>query len=272
MEPSKVDGANPAAEMTAIWRTRRSERGSWRGSYRMPIALTIAGSDSGGGAGIQADLKTFAALGVYGTSASPPSPRRTPSASPRCRRCAADLVTAQIEAVAGDMRLDAVKTGMLRQRRRSSKRWPRRSSALELPSVVVDPVMIAKSGDRLFDHEALAALRSELLPLARLVTPNMPEAEVLADMTIASLDDAREAARRIHKLGAGGGHRERRSPARRRGDRRAVRRPRVHRIPRAADRHPQHARHGLHLRLRDRRASGASDGSCRTRFGWRKAT
>jgi hydroxymethylpyrimidine/phosphomethylpyrimidine kinase len=176
----------------------------------MPIALTIAGSDSGGGAGIQADLKTFAALGVYGTSALTAITAQNTIGVIAVQALAADLVTAQIEAVAGDMKLDAVKTGMLANSA-IVEAVAAAISALELPSVVVDPVMIAKSGDRLFDEEALAALRSELLPRARVVTPNVPEAEVLADMRIATLDDAREAARRIHKLGAAsvvvkGGH------------------------------------------------------------------
>jgi hydroxymethylpyrimidine/phosphomethylpyrimidine kinase len=167
----------------------------------MPIALTIAGSDSGGGAGIQADLKTFAALGVYGTSALTAITAQNTIGVMAVQALAADLVTAQIEAVAGDMKLDVVKTGMLA----SSAIVEAVAAAiesLELPSVVVDPVMIAKSGDRLFDQEALAALRSELLPRARVVTPNVPEAEVIAEMRITSLDDAREAARRIRKLGA----------------------------------------------------------------------
>jgi len=166
----------------------------------MPIALTIAGSDSGGGAGIQADLKTFAALGVYGTSAITAITAQNTIGVTAVQALSADLVTAQIEAVAGDMKLDAVKTGMLAN---SSivEAVAAAISALDLPSVVVDPVMIAKSGDRLFDAEALAALRSELLPRARVVTPNVPEAEVIADMRITSLDEAREAARRIHKLG-----------------------------------------------------------------------
>jgi hydroxymethylpyrimidine/phosphomethylpyrimidine kinase len=176
----------------------------------MPIALTIAGSDSGGGAGIQADLKTFAALGVYGTSALTAITAQNTIGVTAVQALSADLVTAQIEAVAGDMKIDAVKTGMLA----SSAIVEAVAAAiqsLDLPSVVVDPVMIAKSGDRLFDEEALAALRSELLPRARVVTPNVPEAEVIAAMRITSLDDAREAARRIHKLGAAsvvikGGH------------------------------------------------------------------
>jgi hydroxymethylpyrimidine/phosphomethylpyrimidine kinase len=176
----------------------------------MPIALTIAGSDSGGGAGIQADLKTFAALGVYGTSAITAITAQNTIGVTAVQTLAADLVTAQIEAVAGDMKLDVVKTGMLASSA-IVEAVAAAISALDLPSVIVDPVMIAKSGDRLFDQEALAALRSELLPRARMVTPNVPEAEVLADMRITSLDEAREAARRIHKLGTAsvvmkGGH------------------------------------------------------------------
>lgn len=176
----------------------------------MPIALTIAGSDSGGGAGIQADLKTFAALGVYGTSALTAITAQNTIGVMAVQALSADLVTAQIEAVAGDMRLDAVKTGMLANGA-VVEAVAAAIASLDLPSVVVDPVMIAKSGDRLFDEEALAALKSELLPRARVVTPNVPEAEVLAEMRIATLDEAREAARRIHKLGAAavvvkGGH------------------------------------------------------------------
>jgi hydroxymethylpyrimidine/phosphomethylpyrimidine kinase len=176
----------------------------------MPIALTIAGSDSGGGAGIQADLKTFAALGVYGTSALTAITAQNTIGVTAVHALPADLVTAQIEAVAGDMTLDVVKTGMLASSA-IVEAVAAAISALDLPSVVVDPVMIAKSGDRLIDTEALAALKSELLPRARVVTPNVPEAEVLAGMKIATLDEAREAARRIHKLGAAsvvvkGGH------------------------------------------------------------------
>jgi hydroxymethylpyrimidine/phosphomethylpyrimidine kinase len=176
----------------------------------MPIALTIAGSDSGGGAGIQADLKTFAALGVYGTSALTAITAQNTIGVTAVHTLQADLVTAQIEAVAGDMKLDVVKTGMLSSSA-IVEAVAAAITALDLPSVVVDPVMIAKSGDRLIDTEALAALKSELLPRARVVTPNVPEAEVLAGMKIATLDEARDAARRIHKLGAAsvvvkGGH------------------------------------------------------------------
>jgi hydroxymethylpyrimidine/phosphomethylpyrimidine kinase len=176
----------------------------------MAIALTIAGSDSSGGAGIQADLKTFAALGVYGTSAITAITAQNTIGVTAIQALSADLVTAQIEAIAGDMKIDAVKTGMLASSA-IVEAVAAAIASLDLPSVVVDPVMIAKSGDRLFDQEALAALRSELLPRARVVTPNVPEAEVLAEMRITTLDEAREAARRIHKLGAAavvvkGGH------------------------------------------------------------------
>jgi hydroxymethylpyrimidine/phosphomethylpyrimidine kinase len=171
----------------------------------MPIALTIAGSDSGGGAGIQADLKTFAAHGVFGTSAITAITAQNTIGVTAVQALSADLVTAQIEAVAGDMTLDVVKTGMLATSA-IVEAVAAAIDALDLPSVVVDPVMVAKSGDRLLEEEAVAALRRLLLPRARLVTPNVPEAEVLVGRTIgqpiASLEAAREAARRIHALGA----------------------------------------------------------------------
>lgn len=174
------------------------------------IALTIAGSDSSGGAGIQADLKTFAAHGVYGTSAITAITAQNTIGVTAVQALAADLVTAQIEAVAGDLRLDVVKTGMLATAA-IVEAVAAAIEALELPSVVVDPVMIAKSGDRLFDDEAIDTLRRELLPRARLVTPNVPEAEVLTGRAITSLEEVRDAARRIHALGAAavvikGGH------------------------------------------------------------------
>lgn len=176
----------------------------------MQIALTIAGSDSGGGAGIQADLKTFAAHHVFGTSAIAAITAQNTVGVTSILALPTDIVTAQIEAVASDLPPAAVKTGMLASAA-IVEAVAAAIEALDLPSVVVDPVMIAKSGDRLFDEEAIGAMRSELLPLARVVTPNLPEAEVLLGITIATLDDAREAARRIQKMGPGavvlkGGH------------------------------------------------------------------
>jgi hydroxymethylpyrimidine/phosphomethylpyrimidine kinase len=166
----------------------------------MRTALTIAGSDSGGGAGIQADLKTFAAHGVYGTSAITAVTAQNTVGVTGVVALEADFVTAQIEAVAGDIALHAVKTGMLATAA-IVEAVAAAIAELELPLVVVDPVMVAKSGDRLLDDDGVQMLRTELLPKALVVTPNIPEAEALSGRTIRSLDDAREAARRIQDMG-----------------------------------------------------------------------
>ena len=167
----------------------------------MRTALTIAGSDSGAGAGIQADLKTFAAHGVYGTSAITAVTAQNTRGATTFEALSADLVTAQIEAVVSDIGADAAKTGML-----ATAAIVEAVSAavrdLEIPFLVVDPVMIAKSGDRLLDDDAVGAMKAELLSRAFLVTPNIPEAEALSGVTIRTDDDRREAARRIGRLGA----------------------------------------------------------------------
>ena len=173
-------------------------------------ALTIAGSDSGGGAGVQADLKTFAAHGVFGTSAITASTAQNTMGVTASQMLPADLVIAQMEAVAADIQIHATKTGMLASAA-IVEAVAAAIAELDLPLVVVDPVMLAKSGDRLLDDDALTAMKRELLPRALVVTPNIPEAEVLSGRTIASLEDAREAARRIHALGSSavvvkGGH------------------------------------------------------------------
>jgi hydroxymethylpyrimidine kinase/phosphomethylpyrimidine kinase len=170
-----------------------------RDSTGMPTALTIAGSDSGGGAGIQADLKTFAAHGVYGTSAIAALTAQNSIGVSAVHVVQDDFVTAQIEAVVSDFGCDAVKTGMLANST-IVEAVAAAVESLELPNLVVDPVMVAKSGDRLLDDEAVHALRWTLLRLARVVTPNIPEAEVLAKMAIGSLADMREAATRIAAL------------------------------------------------------------------------
>jgi hydroxymethylpyrimidine/phosphomethylpyrimidine kinase len=166
----------------------------------MRTALTIAGSDSGGGAGIQADLKTFAAHGVYGTSAITAVTAQNTLGVTMFEAVSADLVTAQIEAVVSDIGAHAAKTGML-----ANAAIVEAVSAavrdLDIPFLVVDPVMIAKSGDRLIDEEAVGAMKTELLRQAFLVTPNIPEAEVLTGITIRTDQDRREAARRIASLG-----------------------------------------------------------------------
>lgn len=176
----------------------------------MPTALTIAGSDSGAGAGIQADLKTFAAHGVYGTSAITALTAQNTVGITAIQVVPDDIVAAQIEAVAGDIGCDAVKTGML-VNSTIVEAVAAAIESMELPNLVVDPVMVAKSGDHLLDDEAVHALRWTLLRLARVVTPNIPEAEVLAKMTVRTRDDMREAARRIAMLKPGavvikGGH------------------------------------------------------------------
>lgn len=174
-------------------------------------ALTIAGSDSGGGAGIQADLKTFAALGVYGASAITAVTAQNTVGVTTASALAADLVTAQIEAVAADLPLHATKTGMLATAA-IVEAVAAAIEELELPKVVVDPVMLAKSGARLLDDDGVRTLCAELLPRASVVTPNIPEAEVMTGRRIASIDDAREAARRLAGMGPSavivtGGHR-----------------------------------------------------------------
>jgi hydroxymethylpyrimidine/phosphomethylpyrimidine kinase len=176
----------------------------------MRKALTIAGSDSSGGAGIQADLKTFAAHGVYGLSAITAITAQNTLGVTAVDALSADLVTAQIEAVMSDLGADAAKTGMLANAA-IVEAVAAAVEDLQIPLLVVDPVMIAKSGDRLLDDEALGAMKSELIRKAFLVTPNIPEAETLAGITIRTDDDRREAAKRIHALGASavvikGGH------------------------------------------------------------------
>jgi hydroxymethylpyrimidine/phosphomethylpyrimidine kinase len=166
----------------------------------MRTALTIAGSDSGGGAGIQADLKTFAAHGVFGTSAITAVTAQNTLGVETWQAMPADLVTAQIEAVAGDIGADAVKVGMLANAA-IVEAVAAAIAELDLPLVVVDPVMIAKGGDRLLHEEAVEAIRTELLRRAHVVTPNIPEAEVLSGQRISSLTDMRAAAQRVLELG-----------------------------------------------------------------------
>jgi hydroxymethylpyrimidine/phosphomethylpyrimidine kinase len=167
----------------------------------MRTALTIAGSDSGAGAGIQADLKTFAAHGVYGTSAITAVTAQNTRGVSMFEAVSADLVAAQIEAVVSDFGADAAKTGMLANAA-IVEAVAAAVRDLEIPLLVVDPVMIAQSGDRLIDEEAVGTLKTELVRQAFLVTPNIPEAEALSGVAIRSDDDRREAARRIAAMGA----------------------------------------------------------------------
>lgn len=177
-----------------------------------PVALTIAGSDSGAGAGIQADLKTFAALGVYGVTVLTAVTAQNTIGVRAVEEIEPHIVTAQLDAVAEDFSIAALKTGMLANVSiiTAVAAGVRRH---RLSHIVVDPVMVAKSGDRLLREEAVSALRTLVLPLADLVTPNLPEAEVLAGRPIHSIADRVEAARAIIQLGARavvikGGHAE----------------------------------------------------------------
>jgi hydroxymethylpyrimidine/phosphomethylpyrimidine kinase len=166
----------------------------------MHTALTIAGSDSSGGAGVQADLKTFAALGVYGTSAITAVTAQNTLGVIAWEALSVELVLAQITAVVTDIGTDAVKVGMLGNAA-IIRAVARTIAELRLPHVVLDPVMIAKGGARLIEEEAVDALRSALLPCAEVATPNIPEAEVLTGRRIESLADMRDAAGRILELG-----------------------------------------------------------------------
>jgi hydroxymethylpyrimidine/phosphomethylpyrimidine kinase len=166
----------------------------------IPRALTIAGSDSGGGAGIQADLKTFAALGVYGMSAITALTSQNTVGVMGIVEVDPDFVSSQIHAVVEDIGVDAVKTGMLANSAIIS-RVAEDIRALNLTKLVVDPVMVAKSGDRLLRSDAGEALVKELFPLALVVTPNLHEAAALTGLKVETEKEMREAARRIRDLG-----------------------------------------------------------------------
>lgn len=180
--------------------------------HRIPVALTIAGSDSGGGAGIQADLKTFAALGVYGTSALTAVTAQNTREVTAIKELCPEMVAAQIDAVVSDIGVDAAKTGMLS------------SAGLievvaeevrkhKIKKLVVDPVIVSKSGAALLQEQAVAALMTKLLPRAMVVTPNWPEAERLVGHRIETKEETEEACRKIAGMGPEivilkGGHRE----------------------------------------------------------------
>ena len=174
------------------------------------VALTIAGSDSGGGAGIVADLKTFEALGVWGTTALVAVTAQNTLGVQAFETVPAALVRAQIESVVTDIGVDAAKTGMLA----SAELVSAVAAAVrdfEVPNLVVDPVFVSKHGDTLLADDAVHALRVELLPLARLITPNLPEASALVGFEVTDRDAMVRCARDLLALGVGavlvkGGH------------------------------------------------------------------
>jgi hydroxymethylpyrimidine/phosphomethylpyrimidine kinase len=166
-----------------------------------PTALTIAGSDPGGGAGIQADLKTFAALDVYGFSAITSVIAQNSSKVMRATAMSPSMVAAQIEAIAIERKPDAIKIGALGNA--AVVRAVAQSLIKNrLAPPVIDPVLISTSGTRLLSKSGERALVEHLLPLARVITPNIPEAQMLTGIEIQSANDAEEAARRFIKLGA----------------------------------------------------------------------
>ena len=166
-----------------------------------PVALTIAGSDSSGGAGIQADLKTFAAFGVYGASVITALTAQNTTGVSGIHQVPADFVTAQIDAVFTDLAVGAVKIGMVAQLATIDaiaaglSRWSPQH-------IVLDPVMVATSGDRLLAADAVEALRTKLIPRASLITPNLPEAAALLDEPVATNEaDVERQGRRLLALG-----------------------------------------------------------------------
>jgi hydroxymethylpyrimidine/phosphomethylpyrimidine kinase len=179
---------------------------------QLPVALTIAGSDSSGGAGIQADLKTFTALGVYGASVLTALTAQNTRGVTAVHTPPATFVTAQIEAVFADLDVRAVKTGMLADAPIVTAVADALAQRPEVP-VVVDPVMVTTSGDSLLAPDAVEAVRSRLIPLASLITPNLPEAAALLDASLAeTLAEAETQARALLGLGCHavlvkGGHR-----------------------------------------------------------------
>ena len=167
----------------------------------LPTVLTIAGSDSSGGAGIQADLKTMSAFGVFGTTALTAVTAQNTLGVVESLFLSAQLVARQIDAVVEDMGVDAAKTGMLGTAE-VVEVVAERIGRHGITNLVVDPVMVATSGASLMEDDALIALRAVLIPRAYIVTPNAPEAEALSGVRVVSLETMEEAARAVHSLGA----------------------------------------------------------------------
>ncbi|TVP42597.1 MAG: bifunctional hydroxymethylpyrimidine kinase/phosphomethylpyrimidine kinase [Gemmatimonadales bacterium] len=177
-----------------------------------PVALTIAGSDSGGGAGIQADLKTFQAFGVFGTSAITALTAQNTIGVRSVHAVPLRMVRDQVDAVAEDLAPRAVKSGMLATAALVAE-VAELIARHGLPNYVLDPVMVASSGDRLLDEDAEGSVATRLVPMATLVTPNLDEARILTGLPVVGESGQREAARALVEMGAGaalvkGGHGE----------------------------------------------------------------
>jgi hydroxymethylpyrimidine/phosphomethylpyrimidine kinase len=169
-------------------------------NQNIPVALTIAGSDSGGGAGIQADLRTFSFHQVHGTCALTCVTAQNTLGVTRVDALPPEAVIAQIEAVVSDIGVQAAKTGMLLNQA-IIEAVAAYLKAQPIKQLVVDPVMVSRTGDTLIADGAIAALRSQLLPLAAVLTPNRYEAQMLAEMDITTLSDMQTVAKKIHAMG-----------------------------------------------------------------------
>ncbi|MBC7973320.1 MAG: bifunctional hydroxymethylpyrimidine kinase/phosphomethylpyrimidine kinase [Verrucomicrobia bacterium] len=168
---------------------------------KIPIAMTIAGSDSGGGAGIQADLRTFAFHQVHGTCAITCITAQNTLGVDRVDALTPEAVVAQMEAVIKDIGVQAAKTGMLLNQEIIAA-VTTQIEALQITNLVVDPVMVSRTGAQLIDDAAIATLKAALIPHATILTPNRYEAQILSNLDIQTLEDMQTAAQRIHELGA----------------------------------------------------------------------
>ncbi|MDB5021550.1 MAG: phosphomethylpyrimidine kinase [Pedobacter sp.] len=180
--------------------------------YKYPVVLTIAGSDSGGGAGIQADLKTISALGCFATTAITAITVQNTLGVTGIHQIPVDFVTAQIKAVMGDLKPSTIKIGMVHSPELAMALAETLSYYPGVP-IIFDPVMVATSGDRLIDDHTIVTFKEQLFPLAEIITPNLDEAAILADMEIYTIDDMKEAALCLLQYGCNavlikGGHLE----------------------------------------------------------------
>jgi len=228
----------------------------------VPCALAIAGSDSGGGAGIQADLKTFAAFGVHGTTSITAVTAQNTREVSGVYEVAPAAVAAQIDAVMEDIGADAAKTGML-VNAGIVEAVADRVRAHHLFTLVVDPVMVATTGAPLLDPGGVHALKTLLLPRAHVVTPNLAEASALAGRDIESLADMRRGAG--HPGPGSALRRHQRRPPRWRADRPSLHGARLHRDARRPHRSARRARNGLHLRRGHHRPAGEEGHGPRSR-------
>ena len=236
----------------------------------IPIAVTIAGSDSSGGAGIQADLKTFSALGVYGASVIAALTAQNTVGVNAIHDVPPDFIAAQMDAVFSDLKVGAVKIGMLSQAA-VIETVAQRLDHWRVPNIVLDPVMVATSGDRLLTPDAIDVLKRVLIPRALVITPNLPEAAALLDSPLARSEaEMRKQGERLLALGARavlikGGHGDGAESVDLLIEATSFTRLAAQRI-----RHQEHPRHRLHAFVGDRGRPGEGAGPSGCRGGGKK--